>query len=187
MTTLDRWLNHAVRRLSKDSADLVRREIQEHDDGAREAALSNGIDQQRPDVMAVQALGDPCVANRQYRKVLLTGSEAAVLRQVDAESRMICSNGWMKWMVLSTPGTLLLLSTIFLAMHQLDLARGVLVVGVLLAVFFTAPFFPIYTPTRGRLFRTIKWVIMIGSITVLFGPDSRIWSWLFSCCFLRGS
>lgn len=183
MTNLDNWLNQAVRRLSKDSAEVVRREIYEHYDAAQEAALNSGIDPQNADAIALQALGDPCVANRQYRKVLLTSSEAAVLRQSNAESRMICSNKWVKWMLLSTPGTLLLLSAIFLAMHQTNLARGVLVVGALMAILFTAPFLPIYTLNRGRIFRTIKWTIMIGSIFLLFGKDSLNWSWLTSCCF----
>lgn len=183
MATLDGWLHQAVRHLSKDSAVLVRREIQEHYDAALEAALHNGTDPEEAELMAVQALGDPCVANRQYRKVLLTSSEAAVLRQSNAESKMICSRSWLKWMLLSAPGTLLLLSVIFFAMQQVALARGVLVVGALVAVLFTAPFMPIYTPTRGRIFRLIKWVIMIGAVIVLFGKDGWNWSWLTWCCF----
>ena len=99
MATLDSWLNQAVRGLSKASADTVRSEIREHYDAAREAAPSSGIDPQEAALMAMQALGDPCAANRQYRKVLLTSSEAAVLRQSNAESRMICSNGWAKWLL----------------------------------------------------------------------------------------
>ena len=183
MTTLDGWLHQAVRHLSKDSANQVRREIQEHFDAAREAALGNGVDPQRAELAALQALGDPCVANRQYRKVLLTSSEAAVLRQSNAESRMICSRSWLKWMLLSAPGALLLLSAIFLAMHQVALARGVMVLGALVAILFTAPFLPIYTPIRGRIFRGIKWFIMIGGVIVLFGKDSWNWSWLTWCCF----
>jgi len=181
-TSLDRWLNQAVKRLSQDSADLVRREIQEHYDSAREAALQQGIDPQQADLMALQALGDPCAANRQYRKVLLTSSEARVLRQSDAESRLICSNGWAKWVLLSTPGTLLLISAISLAMHQSKLALGVLVLSVLMTLFFIVPLLPIYTPGKGRIFRVIKWAMMIGSIVVLFGPDGWNWAWLNTCC-----
>ncbi len=181
-TTLDRWLNQAVKRLSKDSADTVRREIQEHFDSAREAAPQQGIDPQQAELMAVQALGDPSLANRQYRKVLLTSSEARVLRQSNAESQLICSNGWAKWVLMSTPGTLLLLSAISLAMHQSRLALGILIVSVLMTLFFIVPLFPIYTPSKGRIFRVIKWAMMIGSIVVLFGPDGWHWAWLNTCC-----
>lgn len=181
--TLDKWLMQAVRGLSKDSADTVRREIQEHYEAAREAALSSGIDPRAAEVRAMQALGDPCVANRQYRKVLLTKSEASLLRQSNAESRMICSNKWAKWMVLSAPGTLLLLSVIFLAMRQYSLSRGILVVGALMAIFFMPPFMPIYTVSRGRVYRAIKWIVMLGGIVLLFGVDSRNGLWLISCCF----
>src|SRR3569833_89758 len=104
MAALEKWLNQAVKGLSKDSVDTVRREIQEHYESAREAALNCGIDPQEAELKAVEALGDPRVANRQYRKVLLTSSEDAVLRQSNAESRMGCSNMWMKWVMLSTPG-----------------------------------------------------------------------------------
>ena len=184
MTTLDSWLNQAVRHLSKDSADLVRREIQEHYDAALEAALNNGIDLQQAELMGVQALGDPRVANRQYRKVLLTPSEARVLRQSNAESRMICSNKWIKWTTLSAQGALLLLSIISFAVHLPSLAWGVLVLAALMAMFFTVPFFPIYTITRGRIYRAVKWALLIVLAFVFFGRDGWNWTWLFSCCFL---
>ena len=183
MTTLDSWLNQAVRRLSTESADLVRREIEEHYDAAREAALSDGIDPQQADLAALRALGDPCIANRQYRKVLLTKSEAAVLRQSNAESLMICSNGWAKWVLLSAQGTLLLLSIISFAVHLPSLACGVLVLAVLMALFFTLPFFPIYTIARGRVYRAVKWVLFITVVLVFFGKDGRIGLFLGSCCF----
>jgi hypothetical protein len=186
MTNLDGWLHQAVRSLSKESADTVRREIQEHYDAAREAALNNGIDPQMAEHMAVQALGDPCVANSQYRNVLLTSSEAAVLKQSNTESRMICANNWVKWMMLSTPGTLLLLSAILLAAHQFALSRGMLVIGALMAIFFMPPFLPIYTVSRGRIYRAIKWIVLIGGVLVLFGMNSRNELWLASCCFFPG-
>jgi uncharacterized membrane protein len=183
MATLDSWLNQAVRRLSKDSAETVRREIQEHYEAALEAALAGGNDSQQAERMAVQALGDPCVANRQYRRVLLTSSEAKVLRQSNAESQMFCSNGWTKWVLLSAPGALLLISAIALAMHMPSLARGILALVIMMALFFIAPFLPIYTATRGRIFRAIKWSLMIGIVALVWGPDSRNWIWLMSCCF----
>ena len=183
MTTLDVWLNRAIRGLSKDSADIVRREIQEHFEAAREAALADGMDLQKAEFMAVEALGDPCVANRQYRKVLLTKSEARVLRKSNAESRMICSNGWIKWVLLSAPGTLLLLSTVALAVHLPSLARGILGIATLMALFFIAPFMPIYTVARGRVYRAIKWIVMLGGIVLVSGIDSRNGWWLATCCF----
>ncbi|HXS75784.1 MAG TPA: hypothetical protein VN753_06375 [Terracidiphilus sp.] len=183
MATLDGWLNQAVRRLSKDSADTVRREIQEHYDAAREAALQSGNDLQQADDIALQALGDPCAANRQYRKVLLTSSEAKVLRQSNAESRMLCSSGWIRWVLLSAQGALLLLSAASFAMHLPLLASGVLVLGALMAMFFTVPFFPIYTITRGRIYRAVKWALLTVAVFAFFGKDGWNWLWLGSCCF----
>lgn len=183
MTILDRWLQQATRRLSNDSADLVRREIQDHYDAAREAALNNGIDPQQAELLAVQTLGDPRVANREYRKVLLTKSEAAVLRNSISESRMICSNGWARWVLLSAPGVLTLLSAIALAVHLPSLAIGVLTLAVLMALFFIVPFLPIYTISRGRIYRAVKWVLLIVMVFLFFGKDGRTELWLGSCCF----
>lgn len=183
MTTLDGWLKQAVRHLSKDSAETVRREIQEHYNAARETALQDGVDPRQADLMAVQALGDPCIANRQYRKVLLTSSEAAVLRKSNAESRMICSNVWIRCVLLSTQGALLLLSMISFGVHLPSLACGVLALAALMALFFTVPFFPIYTITRGRIYRAMKWLLLVAVLFVFFGKDGRIELWLGSCCF----
>src|SRR3974390_551589 len=127
MTKLDIWLNQAVRHLSKDSADLVRREIQEHYDAEREAALKDGADLQQAEARTLQALGDPREANCQYRKVLLSASEAALLRESNFEARAVCSKPWLKWILLAAPGVILLASTALLAAHNIEFARGLLV------------------------------------------------------------
>lgn len=76
---LDRWLEQATRRLSKDSAAQVRTEIQEHYQSAREAAISGGASQDEANRMALIALGDAKTANKQYLRVLLTASESGTL------------------------------------------------------------------------------------------------------------
>jgi len=68
-------------------------------------------------------------------------------------------------------------------MHMPSLARGILALVIMMALFFIAPFLPIYTATRGRIFRAIKWSLMIGIVALVWGPDSRNWIWLMSCCF----
>lgn len=76
---LDRWLEQATRRLSKDSAAQVRTEIQEHYQSAREDAISGGASQDEANRMALIALGDAKTANKQYLRVLLTASESGTL------------------------------------------------------------------------------------------------------------
>jgi hypothetical protein len=52
---------------------------------------------------------------------------------------------------------------------------------------FVAPFLPVYTPWRGRLFRVVKWVLLLGMFGLAFGPDPLKWSWLlFSCLWPLG-
>jgi hypothetical protein len=44
---------------------------------------------------------------------------------------------------------------------------------------FTAPFLPVYTrPSRGRVFRYVKWVVLLGTLGLAFGTDAHSWSWL---------
>ena len=65
--TLEQWLTIATRNLAQSSVERVRSEIQQH----VEEAQANGDD-------PIRALGDPRAANREYRKVLLTTTEAAI-------------------------------------------------------------------------------------------------------------
>ena len=53
--------------------------------------------------------------------------------------------------------------------------------GLLLA----APFLPIYTPYRARLFRGVKWfmlLVMFGMLLFAFGPNGLKMSWLVTSC-----
>ena len=183
MTALDGWLKQAVRCLSKDSAEQVRNEIQDHFESEREAAMVRGAGPEESERIAVQALGDPREANRQYRKVLLSSAEAALLRESNLEARAICSRPWMKWAILASPGSLLLVSTVLLAMHDTAIARGLMVLGTIMALVFIPPFLPIYTLQRGRVFRVIKWSFIVGGIVLMFGRSSLQWSWLLASCF----
>jgi uncharacterized membrane protein len=183
MTHLDAWLEQAVRCLSRDSASQVRTEIQDHFESEREAAISQGASAGESERIALQALGDPREANRQYRRVLLSSSEAALLRSTNLEAHAICSTPWMKWAILASPGVLLLASVVLLAIHQVALARGLMLMGSVMAIVFIPPFLPIYTPARGRVFRAIKWTLIFGAVLLLLGRDTLQWSWLFASCF----
>ena len=70
--TFDAWLLRAIWRLSADSYEQVRSEIQDHFDSAREEALSSGAAPQEAIRIAVESLGNPRAAKLAYRKVILT-------------------------------------------------------------------------------------------------------------------
>lgn len=182
MTALDSWLKQAMRRLSKDSASRVRTEIREHYESAREAAMSGGATAEDADRLAVTALGDAKAANRQYRKVLLTSAEARMLREGNWEARAICSRPWVKWLLLAMPAAALLAAPAFFLAGDLGLARVLGVAGTALGFLFGAPFLPLYTPSRGRIFRTVKWVVLVGALGLAFGSDALKWSWLLASC-----
>jgi len=77
--TLESWLERATFWLAPASAEKVREEIREHFESAFEAERERGVSRYSAEQTAVKSLGSPAAANRQYRKVLLTVSEAKML------------------------------------------------------------------------------------------------------------
>jgi hypothetical protein len=182
MTRLDSWLNHATRRLSRDSAAQVRAEILEHYESAREAAMSRGATADDADHQAIAALGDARTANCQYRKVLLTASEARLLRQGNWEARAICSRAWLKRALVALPLAGLVAATAFFLMGSLEIARILLVSGLGTSLLFAAPMLPVYTRSRSRIYRAVKGLAIIAMLTLVFGSDALKWSWLLISC-----
>jgi hypothetical protein len=182
MTGLETWLKQATRCLSRDSAAQVRTEIQEHYQSAREDALGKGVKDDEADLLALTALGDAKTANRQYRNVLLTSAEARVLGDAKWEARVVCSRNWLKWLALAMPLVALLAATAFFRAGAIAIARVLLVGGIGMGVWFVAPFLPVYTPARGRVFRFVKWFALLGMLGLAFEPLALQWSWLLISC-----
>ena len=182
MTTVHTWLEQATRHLSHDSAVQVRSEIQEHYESEREAATDRGATPADAEQSALSALGSAKVANRQYRKVLLTSAQARMLRVGNHEARAICSRPWLKGMLLALPMVMLLAASALFLSGAVALARTLLVGGIAIAVFFAAPFLPIYTPSRARVYRLLKWTMLLGLFCVIFWHDALKYSWLLASC-----
>jgi hypothetical protein len=179
---LEGWLQQATRSLSKDSAAQVRSEIQEHYQSAREAAISGGASEDEASRVALAALGDAKTANKQYRRVLLTASEARLLREGNREARVVCSISWLQRpllglsvIALGAAGTML--RTGWFAPGRIALALG-------LGIGFTilAPRLPVYTPSRARVFRSIRWIVQVGLLLLAFGPGALGMWWLLLLC-----
>lgn len=178
MTGLESWLARASRGLSKDSAARVRAEIQEHFEAAREAAMRDGVAVEEAEGAALAALGDAKAANRQYRRVLLTAEEARMLSACNWEARVVCAHSWVKWV----PVVALLAATAFLFAGATDVARMLFIAAAGMGVLFTASFLPVYTPSRARIFRVVKWAILSGAFVLAFGEDALKFSWLLLSC-----
>jgi hypothetical protein len=182
MTGLDSWLKQATRHLSKDSAVQVRTEIEEHYESAREAAISGGATIDGAHRLALTALGNAKTANCQYRHVLLTSAEARMLRDGEWEARVVCSRSWLKWLLVAAPVAAVLAAAVLFLTGAFALARVALVGGIGLSPLFAAPLLPVYTPSRSRVYRRAKWVALIGTLALAFGPDALKWSWLMISC-----
>jgi hypothetical protein len=181
MTGLDTWLNQATRRLAKASAAQVRTEILEHYEAARDAAITDGATTEAADTIALTSLGDAKIANRQYRDVLLTSSEARMLRDLNWEARA-CSRPWLKWLLVAVPlATLAVSATLFL-FGRAAFAQDVFIMAIGMSPLLAAPLLPIYTPTRGLIFRYVKWIAIMVTFWLILGPNALKSSWLlFSC------
>jgi len=182
MTRLDTWLKQATRHLSKGSVAQVRTEIQEHYESARETAMSGGATSDEADRLAVTELGDANTSNRQYRKVLLTSAEARMLREGNWEARAVCSRPLLKRLLPAIPVVMLLASLALVLTGEIKAARALLAGGIAMGLVFTAPFLPVYTPSRGRVFRVVRGVVMIGALVFAFGPGALKMSWLLASC-----
>ncbi len=182
MNRLDVWLGQATKHLSKNSADRVRSEIREHYEAAREAALGDGASDEEADGRAVDALGKATTANRQYRKVLLTSREAKMLRNGNREARAVCSRPWLKSLLLAGPAVALLAAVVFFLNGTTSIAQVLLIGGVGVGFVLAMTFLPIYTPSRSRVLRVVKYAVLFGMLVLPFGTDALRWSWLeFSC------
>ena len=177
MKELELWLNMATRRLSKESAARVRAEIGEHYESAREAALSTGASAAEAERRAVAGLGDAKTANCQYRKVLLTSSEAKVLSNANAEAQAFCSGPLLKWLLLVVSAPVLYGSIAFYLTGAEVVARALALGWMIIALSSGAPFLPVYTPSRGRVFRCVRWALLVGALGM-----GLHWSWLFFSC-----
>ncbi len=187
MTGLDSWLREATRHLAADSIAQVRKEIGEHYESAREAAIADGSSAEEADRIAVMALGDAKTANCQYRQVLLTSAEARLLREGKWEARAICSRPWLKWLMVAVPVVLVEAAATLYFHGKVEVARDLLFAGIGMSPLFAALLLPINTPSRGRVFRYGKWVAMTLALVLLFGPEALKSSWLLiSCVWLLG-
>jgi hypothetical protein len=181
MTGLESWLKQATRHLSQESTAQVRAEIREHYESAREAAIAGGATLDEADVSALAALGDAKTANCEYRRVLLTSEEARLLREGNWEAQVVCSRPW-RWLLSAVPGAASLAAVVLFIIGRPAIARVALAIGLTTGLLFVARFLPVYTPSRGRVFRCVKWVVLVGAFVLAVGPDALKMSWLLIAC-----
>jgi hypothetical protein len=183
MTGLENWLERTTHGLSKDSAAQVRREIGDHYEAAREAAMAGGAAPETAERSALNALGDAQAANRQYRRVLLTSSEARLLRNGNVEAKALCAaKNWLRWPLLALSLWGLAAAAAFWRAGAGSLARVALAFGIGIVFWLAVPLLPVYTPLSGRVFRGVKWVVQAGALLLAFGPGALRMYWLIGLC-----
>lgn len=172
---LERWLDRATKGLSLDSCWQVLAEIRAHYESACEDALAAGASEEESDRAAVASLGDAASANRAYRKVLLTSADATLLRQTG------CGvwSGSRRWLWL-LPALILIAGVRFFATGDAYFGWTLLTGGTGMALLLSAFWLPVYTPKRGRIFRTFR-LLWLAAVLVLTMKAS--WLILISCAW----
>ncbi len=169
----DDWVSQATRKLSAESKATVRTEIEAHFEMSREAAMARGLDEAQAEREALAALGDPREANRQYRLTLLTSSEARVLRKTGHEAACVMSNAYLKWTLRLAPLAVGITALAILRNGDKDLAQDLGVAAAAMAVLLLGPMLPVYTRSRGLVYRTVKWLALAVLCVAAFGGTSR--------------
>ena len=195
VTALDSWLARATRQLSADSAAQVRAEIAQHFESSHEAAIAAGKTADEADRAALAALGDAKDANCQYRHVLITRTEARMLRTSGREAQFFCATPFRKSLLVAVPVMAAICAAASYAFATVTepfathatstavlVARASLVAAILTALFFAVPLLPIYTPWRARIYRAAKWLAIATVVMIIFDGDRLYSTWLFLSC-----
>lgn len=179
MTGIDLWLQQASRRLSRESAAQVESEIRAHYESAREASLSSGASPEQADRSALAALGDPKAANCEYRKTLLTKAEARMFAQGSWETATVCANRRVRVVAFSIPGLFLIAAAVCFFFRAFDIVGMLSRAGIDLAALFLLYFLPVHTPSRSRLARYARWLLLAALPFIVLGSDTLRLGWLF--------
>jgi len=178
---LESWINQACCGLSAASSDQVRKEIIEHYESALESHLDRGVTPEEAERAAVASLGDARTTNREYRRVLLTKAEARLLREGNWEAHAFCSIRLRRWFFL-LPGAGFG-GAIAALVYGNAYVASLLLLGLAGVLFlFAAPFLPIYTKTRSRVVRYLRWAWLASILALAFWPDILKNSWLLGGC-----
>jgi len=105
-----------------------------------------------------------------------------MLREGSWEAHAVCSHSWLKRLVLAMPLVMVSGAIALSLTDHAEVARGVFFLGLGMSPLVAAILLPINTPSRGRVFRYVKWITMTGAFTMLLGPDTLKWSWLLISC-----
>ena len=175
MTDFQVWLKRVTRGLSREAADQVRREIEDHYLSARDAALAQGAAPDQADRQALAALGDAEAVNIRYRSVLLTKEEAKMLREVQRDGEFFSCRPDLIRAFRVGPCMLLCVAAVAYAMGGANLARNLLAATLGLGMIFTVPTFSIYTAARSQVYRYAKWPVVLMALWIANG---RSFNWL---------
>jgi hypothetical protein len=65
---------------------------------------------------------------------------------------------------------------------RIEMSLTALAIFLMIGLLFVGPLLPIYTPSRSRVFRGVKYALIIGALAMVFGRDSLRMSWLLLSC-----
>ena len=180
MREMEKWLQAATRGLAVESAERVGNEIREHVEFASEEFVARGVAQAEANRLAVEGLGSARLANKEYRRVLLTEGDARILRRSAADAELFCRRSWLRGLVAVAAVAGLVAAVGFWMFGQVKNAESLLLIEVGMSPLVAAVFLRISTPVQGWIFRVWKWVAMPMAFVLLLGPNASKFLWLLA-------
>jgi hypothetical protein len=105
-----------------------------------------------------------------------------MLRNGNREARAVCSRPWLRLLLLATSAAVLSAAVALVGRGSNTLAWALFTGGAGIGLIFAAPLLPVYTPARARVFRCVKWIVLVSTLALAFGPDAIKMSWLLISC-----
>ena len=174
------WLDAATQGLSAESRIRIEEEIRAHFESARESEMATCANPEEAGLSAIISLGDPVVANKAYRKVLLTESEAELL---NAMKKRQSSSAWTRLFERS--------NKIFIVVTQLvvaftiydgdfgkelhsEKAFAIWSVFGFIALFVLPPFLPKRSRRLSRAYNCLVPILLFGCIYLMKGIQLKL-------------
>lgn len=185
MQNFDGWLERATRGLASESVDRVRMESRQRYESARSAAISRGCDSIAAANIGITALGDPDVANLRYGHALLTATEAHVLRASMQDGKFSNSHSWFRFLLMIVFAAACVGAVKLLAFGWNVPGRLLLAFGIGGGIPLLISLLPVYTLSRGPIFRVVNWAVEIVALMLAFGPGGLAIYWLPALCIFQ--
>jgi hypothetical protein len=104
------------------------------------------------------------------------------MRNGKTETRLFCSASWIKWIGIVFSIGAFWTALVLFFLGRIETSETALAIFLMAGLLFVGPLLPVYTPSRSRVFRGVKYVFIVAALAMVFGSDALRMSWLLISC-----